>query len=230
MKAVSATMHSNTILSVSSRGKAVTRLHIFKAHFSPRMNSTMKHSRGRGFLLLKQHVFMKHQPLLAHRCSSASAYEELPKFRVHKVTGDGRCLFRSLVQSHHAFKSTEEHGGEKHWAALVQCDETQRADELRESVCKQLLKRKEDIQPFLEEEVGTYVAKMNLPSTWGGEPELVMAAYALDCSISVYSMQIDGDNRVLAKISEYAPDTESVLCSIHILFHGYGHYDALVPE
>lgn len=46
--------------------------------------------------------------------------------------------------------------------------QTQRADALRHAICKELLARRADLEPFIDEDFDTYVAGMQQPRTWGG--------------------------------------------------------------
>lgn len=49
------------------------------------------------------------------------------------------------------------------------------AAQLRQDVCKEIRKRKDDIEPFLETDVTSYLAHMEQASTWGGEPGQLMS-------------------------------------------------------
>ncbi|KAL9251442.1 OVARIAN TUMOR DOMAIN-containing deubiquitinating enzyme 4-like protein [Drosera capensis] len=138
-------------------------------------------------------------------------------YRVTGVPADGRCLFRAIV--HGACLQSGE-------AAPDENRQRELADELRAKVVEELLKRRDEIQWFVEEDFDTYIKRIQQPYVWGGEPELVMAAHVLKTPISVYMK--DKRSGVLTKISNYGEEYQrNEELSINVLFHGYGHYDSL---
>ncbi|KAI3470566.1 hypothetical protein Pfo_027229 [Paulownia fortunei] len=138
-------------------------------------------------------------------------------YRVTGVTADGRCLFRAIA--HMACLRN----GEK---APDENRQRELADELRAQVAEELLKRRKEVEWFIEEEFDVYVKRIQQPYTWGGEPELLMSSHILRTPISVFMKERSSGS--LIKIAnygeEYRKDEES---SIDVLFHGYGHYDIL---
>lgn len=58
--------------------------------------------------------------------------------------------------------------------SLSLAQEKNAAAQLRQDVCKEIRKRKDDIEPFLETDVTSYLAHMSRSSTWGGEPGQLM--------------------------------------------------------
>ncbi|OAY32436.1 OVARIAN TUMOR DOMAIN-containing deubiquitinating enzyme 4 isoform X2 [Manihot esculenta] len=131
------------------------------------------------------------------------------------IPGDGRCLFRSVV----------------HGACLrsgkpspTESLEKELADELRSKVADEFIKRRGDTEWFLEDDFDTYVRQMRQPHVWGGEPELLMASHVLKVPITVYMR--DRNSGGLKIIAEYGQEygRENPIC---VLYHGYGHYDAL---
>lgn len=78
---------------------------------------------------------------------------------------------------------------------------------------------------FIEGDFDTYVSQMRKPHVWGGEPELLMLSHVLRVPITVYMH----DNKYggLISIAEYGQEygTDN---PIRVLYHGYGHYDALL--
>eukprot|EP00890_Picochlorum_soloecismus_P001585 jgi/Picsp_1/2427/NSC_05888-R1_cysteine proteinases-like protein len=194
-------------------------------------------------------VTRKKKVAVATSCSAAT------EWNVYRVSGDGRCMFRALVQGEMLSV-----GGEEREAVCVLSveEEVVKADELRARICDELLLRREDVEPFLESRVEDYVRCMRMEKTWGGEPELVMAAHVLQRKVVVYMLKSGfKGSLVLEKISEYEPSViqrtndniivnlpssscderasdsdeslpeERLLRPINLLYSGSCHYDAL---
>ncbi|CAH9068590.1 unnamed protein product, partial [Cuscuta epithymum] len=62
----------------------------------------------------------------------------------------------------------------------------QLADELREKVVDEFIRRREETEWFIEGDFDKYVAQMRKSHVWGGEPELLMASHVLRMPITVY--------------------------------------------
>ncbi|KAL5991074.1 OVARIAN TUMOR DOMAIN-containing deubiquitinating enzyme 4 [Asimina triloba] len=77
---------------------------------------------------------------------------------------------------------------------------------------------------FLEDDFDTYVMQMRQPHVWGGEPELLMASHVLQMPITVFMH--DKNSGSLKIIAEYGQGYGKEN-PIRVLYHGYGHYDAL---
>ncbi|KAF9603368.1 hypothetical protein IFM89_035613, partial [Coptis chinensis] len=77
---------------------------------------------------------------------------------------------------------------------------------------------------FLEGEFDAYVMQMRQAHIWGGEPELLMSSHVLQMPITVYMRDnISGNLKIIAEYGkEYGKENP-----IRVLYHGYGHYDAL---
>lgn len=132
-----------------------------------------------------------------------------------RIPGDGRCLFRSV--SHGACLRA----GRPSPSESLQ---KELADELREKVAEEFVRRRADSEWFLEGDFDAYVSQIRQSHAWGGEPELLMCSHVLRMPISVY-MSTDGSDslRIIAEYGqEYGKDNP-----IRVLYHGYGHYDAL---
>ncbi|XP_073021251.1 uncharacterized protein [Primulina eburnea] len=138
-------------------------------------------------------------------------------YRVTGVAADGRCLFRAIA----------------HMSCLIDGEnipdenrQTELADELRAQVVEELLKRRKEVQWFIEEDFDVYVKRIQQPYVWGGEPELLMSSHVLRKPISVFMAEKStGDLIKIADYGEqYKKDEEN---PINVLFHGYGHYDIL---
>ncbi|KAL3511420.1 hypothetical protein ACH5RR_030821 [Cinchona calisaya] len=131
------------------------------------------------------------------------------------IPGDGRCLFRSVVHgaSLRAGKPSPNETSER-----------ELADELRAKVTDEFIKRRADTEWFVEGDFDTYVTQMRLPHIWGGEPELLMSSHVLQVPITVH--MLDKKTNCLKTIAEYGQEYGNEN-PIRVLYHGYGHYDAL---
>ncbi|XP_022945712.1 OTU domain-containing protein At3g57810-like isoform X1 [Cucurbita moschata] len=139
----------------------------------------------------------------------------IAQFQRIRIAGDGRCLFRSVV--HGACLRSGK-------PAPNEDLEKELADELRENVANELMKRRLDTERFIEGDFGQYVRCMRQPHVWGGEPELLMSSHVLRVPISVYIWDMKSAN--LKLIAEYGQEY-SKENPIRVLFHSYGHYDLL---
>ncbi|XP_031122138.1 OVARIAN TUMOR DOMAIN-containing deubiquitinating enzyme 4-like isoform X1 [Ipomoea triloba] len=131
------------------------------------------------------------------------------------IPGDGRCLFRSVVHGAR-LREGKPSPGESY--------ERELADELREKVVDEFIKRRADAEWFVEGDFDAYVTQMRQPHIWGGEPELLMSSHVLQAPIAVYMW--DKKTNCLKVIAEYGQEygKDKPIC---VLYHGYGHYDAL---
>lgn len=98
------------------------------------------------------------------------------------------------------------------------------AVELRNKVVDELIKRRKDAEWYLEDEFDRYICQMRQCQVWGGEPELLMASHVLKMPVTVYMHDKKSSN--LKIISEYGQEYGRQN-PIRVLYHGYGHYDAL---
>nr|CAB3453774.1 unnamed protein product [Digitaria exilis] len=94
----------------------------------------------------------------------------------------------------------------------------------RAQVADEFIKRRAETEWFVEGDFDTYVSQIRKPHVWGGEPELFMASHVLQMPITVYMH--DKEAGGLIAIAEYGQEygTEA---PIQVLYHGYGHYEAL---
>ncbi|CAI9287830.1 unnamed protein product [Lactuca saligna] len=148
-------------------------------------------------------------------------------YSVIGIPGDGRCLFRAVA-----------HGACIRSGKPAPSERMQRelADELRARVADEFVKRREETEWFIEGDFDSYVSQMRKTHVWGGEPELLMASHVLKMPIWVYMS--DADSGGLICIAEYGDEYKSKNNSsssnkkddpnpIRVLYHGFGHYDAL---
>mgnify|MGYP001163462778 FL=1 len=140
-------------------------------------------------------------------------------YDIHKIAGDGRCLFRSLVVS----KGIEDEN-----ARLSAEREVLEADTLREQTINELMKRREELEWIVEGDFEEYCANMRYPGAWGGEPEILVATHVLQRPIEVH-MAMAGEP--LRSIGIYGNEdygtTKDSKTKLMLLFHGQGHYEAL---
>ncbi|KAK4767538.1 hypothetical protein SAY86_015288 [Trapa natans] len=136
-------------------------------------------------------------------------------YRITGIPGDGRCLFRSVM-----------HGACRKLGKPAPSETLQRdlADELRSRVADEFIIRREETEWFVEGDFDTYVSRMRKTHVWGGEPELLMASHVLKMPISVY-MHDRGAGGLIC-IAEYGQEYGKD-DPIRVLYHGFGHYDAL---
>ncbi|CAA2970055.1 Hypothetical predicted protein [Olea europaea subsp. europaea] len=131
------------------------------------------------------------------------------------IPGDGRCLFRSVVHGAHLREGKP---------APSESHERELADELRAKVADEFIKRRADSEWFVEGDFDAYVTQMRRPHVWGGEPELLMSSHVLQVPITVH--MLDKRSNCLKIIAEYGQEYGKGN-PIRVLYHGYGHYDAL---
>ncbi|KAG2425396.1 hypothetical protein HXX76_013810 [Chlamydomonas incerta] len=150
---------------------------------------------------------------------SSSAGKEL-RFAIHRISGDGACMFRAVVQgAQYATRGK----------AMPPESEGTAAHNLRLAVVAELRKRREEIEPFLPgiaADFDEYCRTMSNPMAWGGEPEMLMAMHVLGRPITVYHVA-DGGLEPIVTYGEQLlqPGGPS---PIHLLWSG-AHYDLLVP-
>ena len=138
------------------------------------------------------------------------------QWEVHEVKGDGRCLFRSVSVARALSKSGRRQS---------EVDELASADELRAAAVNELLERREETEWFIEGDFDDYVARMQQPMAWGGEPEIIMLTHVLASPISVYMAEGVGMRSIGVYGEDYADSAQ--YDDLAVLFHGAGHYEAL---
>jgi hypothetical protein len=153
----------------------------------------------------------------ARAFSAAAASAPLPpRWRVLPVTGDGRCLFRSVVQATAAAAGAP---------LLDAAAELAAADALRSAAVDELVRRREQYEWAIEGDFDAYTRAMRAPYAWGGEMELLMASLVLRAPIAVVMAPPGEAPRVIGTYGEEFGGTPA-----RVLFHGAGHYEALLPE
>ncbi|XP_066353587.1 uncharacterized protein [Miscanthus floridulus] len=91
--------------------------------------------------------------------SSTHGKKVYTDYSVTGIPGDGRCLFRSVV-----------HGACIRSGRPIPNEDLQRklADDLREMVADEFVKRREETEWFVEGDFDTYVSHIREPHVWGG--------------------------------------------------------------
>ncbi|KAI7732867.1 hypothetical protein M8C21_029562 [Ambrosia artemisiifolia] len=167
-------------------------------------------------------------------------------YSVIGIPGDGRCLFRAVA-----------HGACVRSGKPAPNESLQRelADDLRARVADEFVKRRKETEWFIEGDFDSYVSKIRKTHVWGGEPELLMASHVLNVHYWNFVDQKKtwtsedgrpthgdtGKRTIRMPISVYMNDEDSggLICiaeygheygkenPIKVLYHGFGHYDAL---
>ena len=170
---------------------------------------------------------LPHYTAAARRCTASqgacnartlvrSAANGDSSYEVYPVIGDGRCLFRSIAVGRALAEIGER---------AEEIQEVIEADVLRAAAVDELLERREDTEWFIEGDFEQYCARMQAPSTWGGEPEILMLTHVLASPISVF-MEVSGELKSIGVYGEeYAESGQYE--NLAVLFHGAGHYEAL---
>lgn len=140
-------------------------------------------------------------------------------YNIIGMPSDGRCLFRAIAYGA-CLRSGEPVVSENLQQELA-------ADDLRNKVVDELVRRRSESEWFIEEDFDTYVKRMREPYIWGGEPELLMASHVLKMPITVHLL--DKTSGELISVAEYGKEYGSEN-PIRVLYHGFGHYDALQIE
>uniref|UniRef100_A0A6V7QXJ5 Ubiquitin thioesterase OTU n=1 Tax=Ananas comosus var. bracteatus TaxID=296719 RepID=A0A6V7QXJ5_ANACO len=134
------------------------------------------------------------------------------------IPGDGRCLFRSVA-----------YGARIRSGRPLPDEDLQRelADELRARVADEFVKRRAETEWFVEGDFDTYVSRSESPMY--GERFTTKVLKDCFCSsrmpITVY--MLDEDAGGLITIAEYGQEYGKD-DPIRVLYHGFGHYDALL--
>ncbi|CAI8602188.1 unnamed protein product [Vicia faba] len=140
-------------------------------------------------------------------------------YSVIGIPGDGRCMFRSVAHGA-CLRSGKPPPNESFQKEL--------ADDLRAKVADEFIKRKAETEWFIEGDFDSYISQIRKPHVWGGEPELFIASHVLQMPITVY--MYDKDAGGLISIAEYGQEYGKEN-PIRVLYHGFGHYDALdIPK
>ncbi|KAL4587285.1 hypothetical protein LXL04_000153 [Taraxacum kok-saghyz] len=162
------------------------------------------------------------------------ALSKVESFRVHKVTGDGRCMFRALVKGMAMNKSV----------TLNPREERESADELRMAIKEVLCDNHKERHKYeeaiiaitVEESLKRYCQRIGRSDFWGGESELLVLSKLCRQPIVVYIPEHEhtrgGHGYGYIPIAEYGGDfgkgKEKGKKAVRLLYSGRNHYDLLV--
>ena len=202
----------------NSNNKVMFSGPVFASAYSPRqysslssssaaaVSSNLMNAKKRRAMSCRAHAFLKEGG------SPNDFYD------IHKIAGDGRCLFRSIVVS----KSIEDEN-----TRLSAEREVLEADTLREQTIRELIRRREDLEWIIEGDFDEYCANMRYPGAWGGEPEILVASHVLRRPIEVHMKVVGEPLRSIGIYGNEDYGTATAKPKLMLLFHGQGHYEAL---
>ncbi|VFQ74968.1 unnamed protein product [Cuscuta campestris] len=150
------------------------------------------------------------------------------RFRVEKVAGDGRCLFRALAKGMARNKGI---------LTLTPRQEREDADELRaavkEVICEdpneRMLYQDAVVAITVEEPLGRYCRRVGRSDFWGGESELLVLSKLCRQRIVVYIPANGGSGFIpIAEYGNGLGKREEPRQVVRLLYSGGNHYDLLV--
>jgi len=154
-------------------------------------------------------------------------------FSVVDITGDGRCLFRSIV---HCAKELGLIDFAVGMFDFNKRGEEAAADKLRVAVIAELRERRDEeiVTLSLQGEglsFDEYIHKMSQPESWGGELEILMASYVLAWPIWVWQPGEAVDAGKLVFVASYGDEFGGEARAVHLRFsQKSSHYDALLLD
>ncbi|KAF3448991.1 hypothetical protein FNV43_RR09715 [Rhamnella rubrinervis] len=178
--------------------------------------------------------FARVGPSLGGRGSPAM--KKVERYSVHRVTGDGRCLFRALVKGMAFNKGI----------ALGPREEREDADDLRMAIKEVICENDEEHRHYetalvaitVEESLKRYCQRIGRPDFWGGESELLVLSKLCRQPIIVYIPEHEhtkgGWGSGFIPIAEYGAEFNKGSWRgksrkvVRLLYSGRNHYDLLV--
>ncbi|XP_073261484.1 OVARIAN TUMOR DOMAIN-containing deubiquitinating enzyme 3 isoform X2 [Populus alba] len=169
-------------------------------------------------------------------CRGSHSMKKVEHYSVQKVTGDGRCLFRSLVKGMAFNKGI----------SLNPREERNNADELRMAVKEVICDSKEERKQYeeaviaitVDESLKRYCQRIQRPDFWGGESELLVLSRLCNQPIIVYIPEHEhaggGWGSGFIPIAEYGAEFQKGSWkgkprkAVRLLYSGKNHYDLLV--
>ncbi|CAK9236416.1 unnamed protein product [Sphagnum troendelagicum] len=171
------------------------------------------------------------------RQGTSQAMKKVEHYTVRKVTGDGRCMFRALVQGMATNKGL----------GLNPTEEQQEADQLRfavmDAICRSDNRRhlyeEALIAITLEESLKRYCQRIPNSNFWGGESELLVLSRMCLQPIIVYIPEAEARRggkwgTGFIPIAEYGREylkpgkNRKPRKPVRLLYSGSNHYDLLV--
>lgn len=146
--------------------------------------------------------------------SSSSSSSPPIRLRQYRVPGDGDCLFHSIGLAMGLPASTVRRAVVEHL--------------LNSSNGKAMLLRYAQSRTVKDPDLRTYLRAMIRSGTWGGELELQSAADLYRRTVYVH-LRRDPQNPLVFRPTHSGDSLSSTRPSIHLLYNGRNHYDALLP-
>ncbi|MCO5581062.1 hypothetical protein L7F22_034938 [Adiantum nelumboides] len=163
--------------------------------------------------------------------------KKIEHYAIHRVKGDGRCMFRALALGR-AFNEGFN---------LSSNEEQRQADNLRVAVEDALCSSEKHRQKYeeamiaitIEESLNRYCSRIRYSDFWGGESELLVLSRMYQQPIIVYIPELE-TRRIsspwgsgFVPIAEYGMEfvtgTKEVTCKpVRLLFSSSNHYDLLI--
>lgn len=168
--------------------------------------------------------------------TASSLNKKVERYAVHKVAGDGRCMFRALVKGMARNKGI----------TLTPGQERNEADELRTAVKEVICENSEERQQYQEavvaitvdEPLKRYCQRIGRSDFWGGESELLVLSKLCHQPIIVYIPENEHKSNAggcgFIPIAEYGAEYRKVSVkreprkAVRLLYSGSNHYDLLV--
>lgn len=165
--------------------------------------------------------------------------KKLEHYTIHKVRGDGRCMFRALAIGMAINEGMN----------LSPTEERKRADDLRMTVMDALCSSDKQRQIYeeaviaitLDESIKRYCGRIRYPDFWGGESELLVLSRMYEQPVIVYIPELEARRSGsllgtgFVPIAEYGleflkqPTKEQEASKpVRLLYSGSNHYDLLV--
>ncbi|XP_074589418.1 OVARIAN TUMOR DOMAIN-containing deubiquitinating enzyme 3-like [Curcuma longa] len=162
--------------------------------------------------------------------------KKVERYAVHKITGDGRCMFRALAKGMANYKGL----------ALSSRQEEEDADELRMAVKKIICDSETERHKYVEtviaitvdESLKQYCQRIGRSDFWGGESELLALSKLYQQPIIVYIPEHEHTHGRrgggFIPIAEYGSEFSKISRKgkqsepVRLLYSGGNHYDLLV--
>lgn len=181
-----------------------------------------------------KHCFARIVPI---QHGTPPAAKKIEHYTVQRVAGDGRCMFRAL-----ALGMATNDG-----IRLSPSGERKKADELRMSVFDAICTSDKQRRMYeealiaitIDESINQYCGRIQHPSFWGGESELLVLSRLYAQPIIVYIPESEARRggrwgSGFVPIAEYGfeflkPTKEHQACNpVRLLYSGSNHYDLLI--
>lgn len=170
--------------------------------------------------------------------SNPHAAKKVEYYTVRRIQGDGRCMFRALVIGMAANKGLQ----------MGPHEEQMEADELRSAVAEALcitdtkrraLYEEALISITVDESIGRYCQRIQSPTFWGGESELLVLSRMCKQPVLVYIPEAEAKQGKrwgsgFIPIIEYGEDflkgskDRKPRKPVRLLYSGGNHYDLLL--